>query len=137
MAEKRAIVLKGQPYLDEDGAASASITPGYAVDMGVTSVGVHATANGPGRRYALERDELGNDIDEAYAIGDYVKVGNFYPGQRVLVWVASGQDISAGDLLGHAGDGTVKDYASGEYAGRALETIGAVVVLTRLRMEVM
>jgi len=132
---RRVIALLGDPIMNEDGAATAAITPGMLVE-GVTSVAPHSTAAGIARRtFALERDEMGKDIDDAYAIGDYVKVGSFSPGQRVNALVASGQDISAGEFLESAGDGTLRAYAAGVRLGVALEAVTATA-LTRLRVEV-
>lgn len=129
------IALKGTPFYNEDGAAAEAITPGHLV-AGVTSLTKHATANGPGRAYACERDERGDDIDTAYAIGDYVKVGNFYPGCRVYAWLASGQNVAADAMLGSAGDGNLKAWASGPYLARALEAVNATSGTARIRVEV-
>jgi hypothetical protein len=131
---RRTITLKGVPYIDEDGSAAVAITPGMLVD-GVASISLQGTANAPCRRVALERDELGDDIDTDYAIGDQVKVGSYSPGMRVYGWVASGQTITADDYLGAAGDGTYKAWSSGPYIGRALEAVTAVA-LTRIRVEI-
>lgn len=136
MAVKRTITLLGEPHVNEDGAAAAAITPGYLVD-GIASIAVHSSAGAAVQRsFALERNELGKDIDDAYASGDYVKVGVFKPGERVLAWVASGQTITANDRLESAGNGTLRALASGVCLGRALETLGAVTVLTRVRVEI-
>jgi hypothetical protein len=128
------ITLKGDPFISEEGQCTEAITPGHLV-AGVTSITKHATANGPGRTYALERDELGKEISVAYASGDTVKVGSFTPGSRVYAFVASGQTITAGSYLGSAGDGTLKAWASGPYLARALEAVTATA-LTRIRVEV-
>jgi hypothetical protein len=135
MAAKRTIALLGAPYVNEDGSASEAITPGMLV-KGVTSIEKHATAGGAhSRTFALERDELGNDIDEDYAIGDTVKVGSFTPGQRVLAFIASGQNITADGKLESAGNGTLRALASGVAIARALETLN-VTELTRIRVEI-
>lgn len=135
---RRVIALLGQPIVNEDGVAAAAITPGHLVD-GVTSIAVHAVAGGlcP-RTFALERDEMGKDIDTAYAAGDTVKVGAFCQGQRVNAWIASGQNISANAHLESAGDGTLRVYASGQILARALEAVDAsAVTRARLRVEIM
>ncbi len=129
------ITLKGKPFIDEEAVSSEAITPGMLITGGAT-VAKHATNNGPGRRYALERDELGKEISVDYDSGDTVKAGSFSPGMRVYAWVASGQTITRDDYLGSAGNGTLKAWGSGPYIARALETLGAITVLTRLRAEV-
>lgn len=144
---KRVIILRGQPLINEDGVASAAIKPGYLVD-GVLSIAPHAVAGGVcPRTFALDREEMGVGIDDThriqpqisadYAVGDTVKVGAFAPGMRVNALIASGQNITINDRLESAGNGTLRKFTSGEILGRALETTGAVTVLTRLRTEVM
>lgn len=137
----RVIVLKGldRIHVDEDGAAAEAITPGMLVD-GVTSLTKFATAGGPApRRVAMERDEMGKDIDTAYAVGDTVKVANLAPGDRVNAFIASGQNIAADALLEPAADGTLRVLASGTPWGRALEAVNnsAGPGNARLRTEVM
>lgn len=147
MAAKRVTVLRGDPYYNEDGVAAEAIKPGHLVD-GVTSIVKHASAGGAcPRTFAIEREELGAGIDDtykgtttiaaAYAVGDTVKIGSFSPGMRVLALVASGQNITINDRMESAGNGTMRKFNTGVILGRALETLGAVVVETRLRMEVM
>lgn len=144
---KRVIILRGQPLINEEGVASAVIKPGYLVD-GVLSIAPHAAAGGVcPRTFALDREEMGAGIDDThriapsissdYAVGDTVKVGAFSPGMRVNALIASGQNITINDRLESAGNGTLRKFAAGEILGRALETTGAVTVLTRLRVEVM
>lgn len=136
MATKRSIVLQGNPRYNEEGVAGAAITPGLLVK----GVGTIAVQSGNGTKVplnvAVEREEIGDDIDVDYASGDTVKVASCYPGCVVLLWVASGQDITADDLLESVGDGYVEEVGSGVPIARALETLGAVTVATRLRAEV-
>lgn len=132
------ILLKGVPNIDEQTPAGEAITPGMLVQVAATVV-KHATANGPGHLYALERDEMGDEVSDDYASGDYVKVHSARPGDRIYALIASGQNIAAiGALLGAAADGTVKNYASGIYIGRSLEIVNnaAGPGVARLRMEV-
>lgn len=141
---KKSIVLLGQPTINEDGAAGEAIKPGHLV-KGVSTILKHASAAGRcGARFALERDEFGQSLTSSssteagspdYATGDTVKVGAFHQGQRVLAWVASGQNITEDDLLESAGDGTLKEGSTWVIA-RALETLGAVTELTRVRVEI-
>ena len=79
MATKRSIILKGCPVVNEEGAASEAIKPGYLV-KGVSTISLQTATTGYApRALALERDELGRGIDDtyrssadaaAYAIGD-------------------------------------------------------------------
>lgn len=133
---KKSIMLLGQPVYNEDGAASEAITPGMLVD-GVSTIAKHASAaaNTP-RTFALERDEMGDDIDVDYAIGDTVKVGAFHQGQHVLALIASGQSITENQRLESAGNGTLRALAGGVALARSLETISATAN-TRIRVEIM
>lgn len=130
-----AIPLLGPFVLNEDGVAQEAITPGHML-AGVTTLTKHATANGPGCVFALERDELGTGITTAYASGDTVKAAAFPGGSRVYAFLASGQSVSADDYLGSNGDGTLKAWASGPYIARALEAVNASSGDTRIRVEV-
>jgi len=135
---RKVIVLLGQPIVNEEGVATAAITPGMLVD-GVTSIAPHAIAGADcPRTFALEREELGQNIDDAYAIGDTVKVGAFAPGQRVNALIASGQNIAANQALESAGDGTLRLLASGVRLARALEAVNnsAGPANARIRVEV-
>lgn len=142
MSTRRVIALLGQPIVNEDGAAGATVKPGHLVS-GVTTIIPHGVAGGvAARTFALEREELGRGIDSTYgsespdyASGDTVKVGSFAPGQRVLGWIASGVSVSEGDFLESAGDGTLRAYTNGVRVARALEAAN-VTSLTHLRVEV-
>lgn len=135
---RRNIALMGKPYVTEEGVASEAITPGHLV-KGVTSIAkVSTAALAHPRNFALEREELGSDIDTAYASGDVVKVGAFHQGSRVLALIASGQNITADAKLEAAADGTLRVFASGVVLARALESVNnaAGPGVARLRVEV-
>lgn len=132
---RKTIQLLGPMVLDETGVAGEAITPGHLV-KGTTSILKFATAGGPAaRRFALERDELGKEITDAYASGDVVKIGAFPPGSRVYALVASGVTVSADGWLEPAADGTLRAYSSGTRIARALEAVTATA-LTRIRVEI-
>lgn len=142
----RAIVLQGHPIINEKGVAAEEIIPGMLVE-GVDSVERQDDAGGPATRtFALEQDMLGKDIDEVYAIGDQVQVGSFSPGDVVNALIASGQNITAGQFLEPAGNGTLRAYAAGTRIGRAMESVnndgsgtisgGGLANLMRLRTEI-
>lgn len=147
MGNKRSILQRGTPVVNEEGVASESIKPGYLV-KGVSTIAKQtATTTGkPPAAFALERDELGRGIDDtyqgsgtdaaAYASGDRVKVGVFKAGERVLAYVASGQNITEDDQLESAGNGTLAEGTTKPIA-RALETLGAVTAETALVVEIL
>jgi hypothetical protein len=144
MATKRSVVQVGCPIVNEDGAATETIKPGYLV-KGISDIAKQTGTGFVPKAVALERDELGAGIDDTrqgsgtvsadYASGDYVKVGVFKSGERAVGYVASGENISEDELLESAGDGT---YASGSTnpIARAVEsTGGAVTVETAIVVE--
>jgi hypothetical protein len=136
---KRVIALLGQPIYNEDGVAAEAITPGMLVN-GTTSLIKYATAGGAAApAFALERDEMGKDIDTPYAIGDTVKIGVFHKGQHVNALIAIGQNIAANARLEAAADGTLKVFAAGVILARALEAVdnSAGGAAARLRVEIM
>ena len=73
-------------------------------------------------------------VDDTYATADLLEVGIGHKGAAYWMLIASGQNIAAGDLLGSAGDGTLK---TGATVARftALENKASVLVLTRIRVE--
>lgn len=134
---KLTIKLLGEPIQNEDDKAAEAITPGHLVDFnGAGNLIKHATAGQHcAKTFAMEREEMGAGINVDYAIGDTVKVGHFKSGDRVLAFIASGQNLVKGNRLESAGNGTLRVLASGTPIARSLDTTGAVTVLTRLRAE--
>ena len=137
---KRVIKLLGEPIQNEDAKAAEAITPGHLMAQNASGDWIkHASASTKTPAiFALEREEMGADIDDAYAIGDTVKAGHFHAGTRVNALIASGQDLDVGELLDSAGNGTLKATATVANAiARSLDdTGGAVLVTTRVRAEI-
>jgi hypothetical protein len=142
--KKRSIVLRGDPELNEYGAAGEVIHPGYLV-KGVTTV-LKATATGKvPRALALEREELGQGIDNSrqgsgtstayYASGDVVKIGVFDSGDEAVVFIASGVTCNEDTLLGSAGDGTFNVQAAAAAIARGMENLGTVLAETAVRVQ--
>lgn len=138
---KRSVILRGADLvqINEEGVASATVKPGYLVaGHGSIAHSTVSTAVPVARQFALERDELGQGIDNTrqgsgtlsayYASGDTVKVGVFPPGTRATVYVASGENISDGTFLESAGDGTLRAFSTGTAIARALEAHAPNVV---------
>ena len=146
MASK-VIALRGEPVVDEALSASAAITPGDLIQVNTGQWRRHANAGlNASPIFALERDEQGKEIDATagdYAASDRVKAGFFHPGQRVNAFVPSGANVSIGDYLESAGDGTLRalttDAATDDtrrvsVVAQAAEASGAVLVKTRLKV---
>lgn len=146
MASK-VIALRGEPIVDEQNTASAAITPGHLIEINAGQWRKHAgAALNAAPIFALERDEMGDDIDTAYASGDRVKAGFFTAGQRVNALIGIGQNITEGDYMESAGDGTLKKLATDaatddtqreSVVARAAEgSGGAVAAVTRLKVVI-
>ncbi len=139
MARKVIALLGGPPVTNEDDVAAATITPGMLVayDGSGDLIPNASVSADVARNFALERDELGNDIDVAYAIGDQVKVGAFHQGQRVYAWLASGQNVAKGAYLATtASGGELTDAASNPRVARAVEAVNASAGAARIRVEI-
>ena len=134
---RRCIKLKGQPQQSEEYAASVAITPGMLLEVeSAGTIKPHSSADAAASPiFALEREEMGKDIDTAYAIGDTVKSGHFHPGCRVNALVPSGQKLARGAYVQSNGDGKVKAVASGTRLGFVVEATGAVTADQRVIIE--
>jgi hypothetical protein len=136
---RRKIVLKGDPIVNEDDAALEAITPGHLIE--ITSTGVQKNTDDAANvaaAFALERDELGKDIDVAYAIGDVVKVATFKPGERAYAFLASGQNVAKGAYLTGTTTGllTAGSVSASVRLARALEAVNSTNDATRIRVEI-
>lgn len=132
------IFLGGDRTQVNDLAASEAITPGMLVER-FNNAGVirwrKATTDIAGPpAVATEQMMMNKGVDDDYAIGDLMEVSVLHKGGTAWMFIASGQNVAAGDLLGSAGDGTLK---TGATVARftALENKPSVTVLTRLRVE--
>lgn len=138
MANERVIVLRGTPTIDEQNLCGATaITPGMLIDISTGAWVPHPDSAVGAVVFALERDELGNDIDTDYVETDVVKAGYFHMGERANALVASGETISEGDQLEAGASGLlVGGTTAGQIVGVAAEDIdttsgqarGAVIV---------
>ncbi|MES2360031.1 MAG: hypothetical protein V4529_16950 [Gemmatimonadota bacterium] len=135
------IFLGGNRVQVNDLAASEAITPGHLVDR-FNSAGVirwrkHATASiACVPAFATEHSMANKGVSDAYALADLVEVSVCEPGAAVWAFIASGQNIVAGNKLESAGDGTLKIFSAGVVLASSLENKPSVSVLTRIRVEV-
>jgi hypothetical protein len=122
---RRVIALFGPRHQSEDWAAASAITPGMLVTRNGSGLLIpHGTAAAAcPRDFAMERDEMGKDIDAVYAIGDTVKVGHFAQGDRVNAIIATGVNAAVNSLLESAGNGTLRVLTTGVPLAMALEAV--------------
>lgn len=143
MASK-VIALRGEPIVDEQNSCSAAITPGHLIEINTGQWRKHATAAGNAPPwFALERDEMGDGIDVAYAANDTVKAGFFAKGMRVNALIPIGQTLAKGDKLESNGDGTLRklvtDAATDDtqrisVVAEAAEAVSLTAAVTRAKV---
>lgn len=134
------IFLGGAGDVNEIGdiACAAVIKPGHLVQIdnvgGIIRWKVAAADIVGPQTVALDQPELNKGVDDTYAVGDLARVVALKPGQTAWMLIASGQNVEAGDLLGSAGDGTLKTGATISLF-TALENKPTVTTLTRIRVQ--
>lgn len=132
------IFLGGDRTQVGDLAVSEEITPGMGVERfnnGGTIRWRKATtdvANPPA--VATNQSMLNKGVDDVYAAGDLAEVSILHKGATAWMFIASGQNVAAGDKLGNAGDGTLKTGATVSLYS-ALENKPNVTERTRIRVE--
>lgn len=133
------IFLGGDRTEVGDLACSEAITPGMLVET-FNNAGVirwrKATADlDIPPAFCTEHAMANRGVDDNYIASDLLEVSIGHKGATFWGLIASGQNISAGNLLGSAGGGTLKTSATKAIV-RALENKPTVTVLTRIRVEV-
>lgn len=147
--------LPSATLLDAHPALPATIKPGMLVE-GVNDTGVfkwqpHSSSTGQCPMFvALENSIFGGDqlaatnrggVDYLYAANEIVPVWVLRTGFKFWAIIPSGQNITVGDALQSNGDGKLKTAtastaAAGVYRFQAMETTGAVLVDTRVVVQV-
>jgi len=136
------VFLGGDRTQIGDLAASEAITPGQLVER-FNNAGIirwrRSTSNGLAKPPAVATDMtmLNKGPDDACAANDLIEVSILHKGAVAWMFIASGQNVSAGDLLGDAGNvnpGTLKTGATVALF-TALENKPTVTTLTRIRVE--
>lgn len=121
-----------------DLAGSGTLTPGMLVERfnngGVIRWRVATTDIAGPRAVVTEQSMQNRGVDATYLDGELLEVSVLAGGGTAWMFIASGQNIAAGDLLGSAGGGTLK---AGATVSRftALENKPTVTVTTRIRVE--
>lgn len=132
------IFLGGDRTQVGDLAGSGVITPGHLVERfnsaGVIRWRVATTDIAGEPAVATDQTMVNKGVDDNYASGDLLEVSILHKGATAWMFIASGQNVNAGDLLGSAGGGTLK---TGATVARfiASENKPTVTVLTRIRVE--
>lgn len=135
------IFLGGDRTQIGDLAASETIKPGHLVDRfnaaSVIRWRKHATASiAVAPAFATEQSMLNRGVDDDYLVNQLMEVSIGSKGAAFWAFIASGQNIVAGNKLESAGDGTLKIFSAGIVLASALENKPTVTTLTRIRVEV-
>jgi len=105
----KTITIKGDPVIGERKAAAA-ITPGFLLELISTDkVQKHATAGGSAyAMFALEDENQGKEIGDAYVTDNVCLFGMFSPGDEVNALLANGETADIGSKLESNGDGYLR-----------------------------
>ena len=127
--KNRSVIVRSFTEVWEDGqfvhtsSSAETIKPGtlvYQADGGLTlgdkpavlpKYKVNADVNYP-PCIVFEDDLQGKTIDDPIASGDYIRVKYLAPGEKYVVYSASGEEVTVGLLLNPHTDGTVTLHAS-------------------------
>lgn len=135
------VFLAGDRTQVNDLEAGETITPGHLVERYIPSGSInrwrkHATAGGnTAMAVATDQAMVNKGVDDTYAAGDLMEVSILHKGATAWMLIASGVTANFGTKLESAGDGTLRALASGTALATAIESKGAVVALTRIRVE--
>lgn len=150
----KTITVMGEPVRKELTATAVAITPGFLVERTSTADQCQAHANAGQnavRMFALEDENQGKEISDAYAVSALIQVGVFNAGDEVYALLADGQNAAIGSFLESNGDGYLKVHTADsagivEYpeaiVGQALEALdmsgsaGADPASQRLLIEI-
>ena len=111
-AGNKTITLKGSG-ISEEKYAAAAVSPGDLVELtSADKFQRHSESGGNAvRRFAIEDKLQGNEITEAYAIGETVFARAFSNGERVNAILAINQTIVIGDKLESNGGRKLRKYS--------------------------
>lgn len=135
MGTHRTIVIKSYGDIIEDTVkASGAITPGHLVEFFSTSgsVRVHSTAGQNALPMFAKESELeGEEISHVLTSAEMIQVVVARRGDEINCLLKNGENVSVGDLLESAGDGTLEaienDSAGIEHTqsivGQAMEAV--------------
>jgi hypothetical protein len=132
------IFLGGDRTQVGDLAVSEALTPGMGVER-FNNGGIIRWRKAPAdvanpAAVITNQSMLNLGVDTEYAAGDLAEVSLLHKGATAWMFIASGQSVAAGDVLGNAGDGTLKTGATVALYS-ALENKPSVTTRTRIRVE--
>lgn len=114
MAENRIITEGEEQCIDEDGevdSSSSGVEPGDLLDLNSSGYyDAHGTAGETNAqpRFARKAGEIGGDIGDSYASGDWIKVAYAQPGVKVYAYLDAGENVDYDEELESAGNGKLR-----------------------------
>jgi len=121
----KTISLKA-PGVREEATASEAITPGHLIEFGGSDdIQKHSSAGGDAQPLvAVENDVVGDDISTDYVSGEQVQFDAPHTGAVYLMRLADGENVTRGDFLESAGDGTVQAAGTASSSGSHVAVVG-------------
>jgi hypothetical protein len=107
----KTITVKGNPVVEEY-TVNAALYPGMLCElMSTGNVRAHASAGETAERmFALEDENQGNEIGDAYTASNKGQFGIFRPGDQVYARLANGETAVIGSKLESNGDGYLRVF---------------------------
>lgn len=118
---KNTIVLKDYTKARYEFVADDILKPGICVTL--DSAGEVTLNNPVGHMVVLENELEGQDIDDAYAVGDIVQVGMFREGDELYMVQNLNETTAIGAVIGPKSDGTGLGAFASNAAFLALEAV--------------
>lgn len=123
--------IKVKKYSDviEEIVAGGTITPGMLLELNSSDAVVAHNSAGENQlpMFALEDELQGKEITDNYASADKVQVWIPGRGDQVYALLADGQNVSIGDFLESAGDGTLQAHAADSAAVPTQAIVGVAL----------
>jgi len=133
MAYKTISIDTDAPVKEEK--ADAAITPGHLLERTATGVKVHAAAGAKAQRiFAVEDENQGKEIDDAYTTAARCFFKTFRPGDLVLARIKNGENIAIGDWLTSGAAGVLAEAAA-DSSGTIIEQDVVGVALSACDMS--
>lgn len=126
MSAKSVVFLQGHHVTQDEALASVAVKPGHWIIRdtdGTVKPHDGAAATTGQLLVAVERTEIGEGITGAYAIGDTVKFIRPRPGDKLTMWLETGNNAAIGSRLESAGDGTLQLVSTGKCFVAAYEAL--------------
>ena len=145
--DSNTIHLGGDITRVNDLAVSTTTTPGMLLERFISAGVVRwrpSTGNGTAKppAVALDHTMANKSYNDTYAANDLCEVGILHKGATAWMFIASGQSVNPGDLLGDAGSSTAGTLKTSPTVAlfTALEAktnngSGGAGALTRVRVE--